>query len=419
MSRHGTACAALALLLAAVSVASCRTILVRKNNSLNGTALHDLGTAIAIANDGDTIIIGEGTWEASPDELVEELCGNCEEHATRVEASAGFVVRGKAVHLVGSGTGRTVLRTNAGYGLYFEDSDGSSVSALTITGGVRDSDGAATDGGVVARRSRVTITGVEIADNTDRADEVVVGIGGVIGREGSVLAVHDCVIRNNGWDGVALYRGATALVMDTRISDGRGAGVGVTWDAAAIVCRNEISRYWKGIGTFGSSRAVIRNNIVRDNLGWGVVATGTSTMEAANNVIVRNGNCGFALWSDAASGLFTNNVVAWNGWRDEWVCPRVGIWMNGDPAHMPLEYNDVWANVEGDYRDMDDLTGTLGNISVEPAFVGSLDFRPRAVSPLVDAGNPIFTDPDGTRSDIGISGGPAAAPPGARHERND
>ena len=410
MKSHSPARLALVVVAVLATALPARTILVRQETDSNGAALHDLEAALAVARNGDTIIVGPGTWDAVPEPFVEGLCGNCEEHGTSVEATTGFAVLGKAVRIIGAGAGRTVLRTNAGYGLYFEDSDGSHVEGLTITGGVRDPDGAATDAGIVARRSRVVIARVEIADNTDRADDVVVGIGGVMGREGAVLEIVGSEIRNNGWDGVALYRGATALIIDNSISEGRGAGIGVTWDAAAVVYRNEISGYWKGIGSFGSSRAVVRNNIVRDNLGWGVVATGTSTMEAANNVIVRNGNCGFALWSDEASGLFTNNVVAWNGWREEWVCPRVGVWMNGNPARMPVEFNDVWRNVEDDYRDMEDPTGTRGNISVAPAFAGSLDFRPLPASPLIDAGNPLFTDPDGTRSDIGAHGGPAAPP---------
>jgi len=376
-----------------------------------GTAadpFRDLQLAIDAAAQGDIVVIAEGVYAATPELLVEELCGNCEEHRTRVEATTGFVVRGKTLHIVGSGVGVTVLETNAGYGLYFEDSGGSLVSGLTITGGVRDPDGMATDAGVVARRSTVTLSGVEIADNTHQLEDVVVGIGGVMGREGAELFVIGNTIRNNGWDGVALYRGSTAFIADNEISEGRGAGIGVTWDAVATVLRNRVSGYWKGIGSFGSSRVTVRNNEVFDNLGWGIVATGTSFMEAANNVVTRNGNCGFALWSDEARGVFTNNIVAGNGWREEWVCPRVGVWANGLVANIEMSYNDVWGNAEGDYLDMDELTGVDGNVSLDPAFAGSLDFHLSPDSPCIDAGNPVFTDPDGGPSDMGSRGGPAA-----------
>ena len=92
-----------------------------------------------------------------------------------------------------------------------------------------------------------------LANNTEYFDSTVVGIGGVMVREGSEVHVEQCAIINNSWDGVALYRGATATITDCVIDSGRGAGIGVTWDAAAICLRNRISRYWKGIGTFGTA----------------------------------------------------------------------------------------------------------------------------------------------------------------------
>ncbi len=352
-----------------------------RGRGTRGSPYRDLQDSIDAAEHGDTLRILPGTYSATPVSFVESLCGNCEEHLTDVEATRGFLVQ-------------------------VEDSRGSSMTGVTITGGRRDADGMATDAGVVVRRSSVTLTGLVIADNTDRADEVVVGIGGVMGREWAEIFVTDCTISNNGWDGIALYRGAVAFIADNEISIGRGAGIGITWDASAVVLRNRISGYWKGIGTFGTSWAIVKNNAVFDNLGWGLVATGESFMEAANNVIVRNGNCGFALWSDEATGLLTNNIIAENGWREEWVCAQVGIWMNGDPSNFLFEHNDVWGNVAGDYRDMDDLTGASGNVSFDPLFADSLDFRLRPASPAIDAGDPSTVDRDGSRSDLGIYGGP-------------
>jgi parallel beta-helix repeat protein len=325
-----------------------------------------------------------------------------------VEVTIGFAVLGKGVQIVGDPSGGTILETNAGYGVYFEDSDGSIMTGLTITGGRRDADEAATDAGIVVRESVVTLRKLRIVDNTDRAEDVVVGIGGVMGREGAEIYIIENTISNNGWDGVALYRGATAVIADNRISDGRGAGIGVTWDASATILRNSISGYWKGIGSFGESRVVASNNAVFDNLGWGIVITGTSWMEATNNVVARNGNCGFALWSDEATGVFMNNIVVSNGWREEWVCPPVGVWMNGLSENVKMSYNDVWGNSAGDYRDMDDLTGAGGNISLDPTFVDSLDFHLAPESPCRDAGNPVVLDIDGSPSDMGMFGGPSA-----------
>jgi len=365
----------------------------------------DLQKAIDSANDGDQIVILPGRYEATPAPYIEDLCGNCQEHKTQVNATIGFLIKNKSLHLVGAGSEETILITNAGYGILFEKSNGSSITGVTITGGKRDPDGNATDAAVVAKFSRVTVEGNHIVDNSNRIDTVVVGIGGVFGRENSELFILNNRIEKNGWDGVALYRGASAFIVDNVISEGRGAGVGITWDASAMVLRNRVSGFWKGIGTFGNSKAVVRNNAVFDNLGWGIIATGTSFLEASNNVIVRNGNCGFAIWSQEAEGECTNNIIVKNGWKDEWVCPQVGIMNYGNYLNFSITHNNVWGNEKGNYQDLTDLTDQDGNISVDPRFLSETDFHLPPGSPLIDKGNPLFTDPDGTISDIGMYGG--------------
>ncbi|UCF04542.1 MAG: right-handed parallel beta-helix repeat-containing protein [bacterium] len=363
----------------------------------------ELQSYIDGAHDGDTLLLAEGVYAADPTAFIDSLCGNCEEHRTPVEATVGFIVRGKGIVIIGRSPSETILETNAGYGIFFDRSRGSVLAAVTVTGGRRDPDGNATDAAVVARMSRVTVTGCEIIGNTSRIDTVVVGIGGVFGREGADLYIYDNRILDTGWDGVALYRGATAVIADNEISRGRGAGIGITWDAVATVTGNRVSHFWKGIGTFGDSRAVVRGNAVCDNLGWGIIATGTSELDATGNVVNHNGNCGLAVWSETCRARFTNNIVTKNGWRKEWVCPCVGVWMNGKNKQAEFSYNDIWGNEAGNYQDLPDLTGRDGNVSIDPEFPSNSNFELPAGSPLVDAGNPLITDPDGTRSDIGIA----------------
>ncbi len=368
----------------------------------------DLQYSFDQAKDRDTILILPGTYDARPVEYVEALCGNCQEHKTQVKATRGFLIQRKSLNIIGSGEENTTLVTNAGYGVLFENSRNSLITGLKVTGGTRDPDGNATDAGIVTKFSTVMVKDAEIADNTHQLKNVIVGIGGVFGRENSEIHILNCRIQNNGWDGVALYRGATAYIADNVICDGRGAGIGITWDAVATVYRNEISGYWKGIGTFGNSRAVVRNNLVHENLGWGIIATGTSYMDAANNVITRNGNCGFAVWSAECKGVCTNNIITENGWRKEWVCPCVGIWATDINPNFPIAYNDVWNNNAGNYKDMPDQTEQNGNLSVDPLFENHTDFHLKLNSPLIDKGNPLLTDPNGSISDLGLYGGPIA-----------
>jgi hypothetical protein len=370
----------------------------------------DLQAIIDHAANGDTLKLGAKTFETRAAEFTDPLCGNCLDPQTGVSATHGFVIKNKALTLVGADREQTRLVTNAGYGLYIENADGTVIQNLTITGGVRDDDGNATDAAIVVRRSSVTIERVDIRDNADRSSDstVVVGIGGIFGREGAEMTIRDCNIINGGWDGIALYRGATAYVSDCVIKGGRGAGIGVTWDATCIAYRNEVTGFWKGIGSFGTSVVIASNNFVHDNLGWGIIGTGESSLDATNNVVHHNGNCGVAPWSTSSRGRIINNIITANGWRDQWVCPCVGVWNYGDWAKWAFRNNIVWGNKAGEYEGIWDQTELNGNLSVDPLFVGENDFRLKPESPALHAGDSTIFNVDGTRSHIGLYGGPRA-----------
>jgi hypothetical protein len=370
----------------------------------------NLQDAIDLCADGDTLFLETGIYQAVPGEFLDSLCGNCLDQKTPVTASTGFVIRNKSVVIIGAGKDSTILVTGAGYGVYFENSRWSRLMRVMVTGGVRDLDGNATDAAIVARTSRVYTEDCALADNTHRRDSVIVGIGGVFGREGAELFVSDCDIINNGWDGMALYRGATAVITDCTIRQGRGAGIGVTWDADCMALRNDISEYWKGIGSFGTSTVIAHNNLVHDNLGWGIIATGESYLDATNNVVDHNGNCGVAPWSQECSGRFVNNIITNNGWRKEWVCPCVGVWNYGDLKKWRFLNNLIWNNEAGNFKDMPDIIGKDGNISADPLFVGDGDYHLRPGSPAIGAGYQEITNHDGSPSDLGIYGGGARAP---------
>lgn len=369
----------------------------------------NLQSVINFAASGDTIVLGANkTFDAKPIAFTDQLCGNCLDPKAGAKASYGFIVKDKALTIVGQSRQTSKLVTVAGYGVYFENSPGSLLKNLTITGGKRDADGNATDAGVVVRNSKLRIESVDIRDNTNRIDSVVVGIGGVHSREGAEVVIADCNIINNTWDGVALYRGAIVTVTDCVIKDGRGAGIGVTWDGTCVAYRNEVTGFWKGIGSFGTSTVIARNNLVHDNLGWGIIATGASTMEASNNVVYHNGNCGIAPWSTEARGRFINNIIAENGWRDQWVCPCVGVWNYGDWAKWRFNNNIVWHNKAGEYQDIWDQTGMNGNLSVDPKFEPDGSFKLSSDSPGLHAGDSTVYNIDGSVSHIGLWGGPQA-----------
>ncbi|RME27482.1 MAG: hypothetical protein D6800_05040, partial [Candidatus Zixiibacteriota bacterium] len=126
-------------------------------------------------------------------------------------------------------------------------------------------------------------------------------------------------------------------------------------------------------------------------------------------------------WSIDARGRFINNIVVENGWRDQWVCPCVGVWNYGDWAKWIFHNNIVWHNKAGDYEAIWDQVGINGNLSVDPMFIGGATDSTDLMSPLMPrfflkpdsparhAGDSTIYNLDGSVSDIGLSGGPVAA----------
>jgi len=76
-----------------------------------------------------------------------------------------------------------------------------------------------------------------------------------------------------------------------------------------------------------------------------------------------------------------------------------------DTGEKPvIQYNNVW-NVDQKYKG---FTPDSTNLSVDPMMVdeGNSDFHLQMFSPLIDKGDPNILDKDGSRSDIGLFGGP-------------
>lgn len=392
----------------------------------------DLQAAIDAAPGGSTVVLMPGRYEAVPRAMTEAIGGNTQKPATEVKFMAGFVVSGKSLEIIGMSSGETVLVTNAGYGVYVVDSARFRLTGVTVTGGRRDDTGDACDAAVVIRRSSAEIDHCQLRDNTHYYEDKVVGIGGVFVRDGGDAHIHHNAIINNTWDGIALYRGAHAVIHDNFIYGGRGAGIGVTWDATADVYRNIISAYWKGIGSFGESMVSVRNCIVTDLAGWGIIATGESRMDAINNTIVRMGNVGFAGWESSAQLKMINNISYNSGTVEQWVAPRVGLWMNCAPANYRVLNNCIWGSTEANYLGMEDPTGTFGNITADPMFItGKLNlpegatpattsfaivpddlfeqigggYRLQVGSPCLGVGFESYVNPDGSASDLGAFGG--------------
>lgn len=320
--------------------------------------------------DSVDVRVQPGAYHLSPRLIVDSTCGNCENPDTPVQATAGLHLRGASIRLVGPADGSAILFTHAGYGLFFDGCADGHVENLTITGGERDTNGNATDAALVAKNSRVTILNNLITNNigdSARVRTTIVGIMGICGRENSHLIISGNRIIRNSWDGIALYRGAEAVIENNvvdgvdmargeRIGGGRGVGIGVTWNGKATIRHNLVTRYWKGIGVFVDAVATVQENIVEDILTWGIAYwdadRGMPVGIIERNVIYKTGACGASITRSRegeAPGRFVGNIVvetAHNPKYDapDYYCYQCALALHAVPRDFVIEGNLFYNN---------------------------------------------------------------------------
>jgi hypothetical protein len=334
---RGAKRAGLALVLG-LAVPLCIPALGTASETVRLAPGESLGAAIlrAAARPGTVLELAPGDYSLSPTPYTDPTCGNCEDPKQPIPATLGARVSGEGVVLRGPGAagadssrGEARIVTHAGYGLLFEDCRDCRIEGVTVTGGVRDTCGRATDAAIVVRRSTLTIDRCRIAENIGDSATVartVVGVMGICGREGSDFAVRGCEILRNSWDGIALYRDAQARVSECVIDGvdwgargpacgGRGVAIGMTWNARGEVVGNLVRRYWKGIGIFVDAEATVRENIVEDVLTWGITLwdaeKGRPFGDIQWNAVYRTGACGISVTRGLADGR-AGSIVAHN-----------------------------------------------------------------------------------------------------------
>jgi hypothetical protein len=245
--------------------------------------------------------------------------------------------------------------------------------------------------------------------------------------------------------GIAL-RASNIKVYKNHFFNIRG-GVDV-FTSNSIVRKNEIyiltDQAGEGISimaiTDNYSPLIDSNNIL--TIGDGIVKSLGSRPRIINNSISLRGGKGIWLSVSDSAYIFNNRIFVKSGGRaiDQNVVPYLQLFNNyctgniGDAisilpvnsvknnvvtnanrgvvfmgsGNFNFHYNDIWNN----NINYTGYTPDSTNISVDPMIVnddstqGALDFHLQKYSPLIDAGDPNILDKDGTRSDIGLYGGP-------------
>jgi probable HAF family extracellular repeat protein len=201
------------------------------------------------------------------------------------------------------------------------------------------------------------------------------------------------------------------LISENRVDDAGGGGVAVVGSGIALVQGNTIARNCVGnlteggdgggILVQGGTNTVISDNFIINNRGhgaggisWSAPPSGVGPV-IVNNTIVVGENDGTTIANGYSydQTQVVNNILIAAGHQDA-LDFSVGV--------VPmLKANDVFSSFGVAYGNGEpDLTGSNGNISVDPAFVDPLngDFHLRPESACIDAG--ANTAPDLPTTDV-------------------
>ena len=181
---------------------------------------------------------------------------------------------------------------------------------------------------------------------------------------------------------------------------GNNAGIRTYFSPSNII--NNIIAGNKAYGIYilySDSR--VKNNLIYNNGSYGIYNS-YSGPEIINNTITENLE---GIYSFVSRVLVKNNIIATN--------INAGIhWIetpdNQREVEPVLSYNLVWGN----NKDYINVSPGDGDISEDPMFpnLGKLDARLKESSPAIDKGDEDqnYSDPDGSRGDMGAYGGPLA-----------
>ncbi len=254
-----------------------------------------------------------------------------------------------------------------------------------------------------------------VFDDNGCSDGLTENVGGAFYVENSTLVMNGGHISGGSivYQGAALYALDSAIILeDVEFSNNLAANSG-----GAVMAFN---------GSFSSSGSLFSGNSCLSGSGGGLNCEGTA-LNVTNSYFKDNTslNLGGGLVATNASGkiensLFRQNTSGSGGGlivltsdefqiRNNIVMDNQGGGLQAAGEFMVANFNNVVDNLPSNYGG-----GTAGafDLSLDPLFVDSAagDFGLGQYSPCVDSGQDDVgcLDPDGSRADMGLLGGPGA-----------
>ena len=335
---------------------------------------------INAASDGDTVLVSPGTY-------IENI--NFMGKAITVRSSNGA----KSTIIDGGGNGSVVTFNHS-------EAKSSVLKGFTIQNGRAD-EGA----GIAVEGSSPTITSNTISHNGGcNGMGIGVGFGSpVITKNKITFNAQTGCSGGIGGGGISLRGAASAQILSNTIANNSigssGGGIGLWASGTPLIQGNLIQNnvaggVGGGISMFNQADANIINNVIRKNRapqGGGIywlTPYGTRGPYLVNNTLANNDSTstqGSEIYADGydINALIINTIVIGKIGQTAIFC---GDFNDLNPPGM--RFNDVYNPSGSTYGGIcTDPTGSNGNISADPLFVGRANFRLKAGSPAIDAGD--------------------------------
>ncbi len=327
------------------------------------------------------------------------------DHADRICVASGTYVEtvnfgGKTLEVVGVAGPRSTVIDAGGADSAVEfhnlETSTSLLEGFAVTGG-------SLHGLYITGETTPTLRQLHIRDNAEA--------GVYVSHLDGALELEDIVVEDNA-TGISLSWSFNVYI-DNAVIAGNGPGAGVSLDMSglgishAALVRNSAYGMYLSRGYVTITNALVAKN----KAGWneascGICATNVQHSElfASNLAVIDNSTYGSGTGIEITNGSFSvTNVTATDN-------AGTGIWVGAAPG--TVTYCNLHGNDDGGSH-----VGAYGNVDEMPYFENMdhpdpllWDLHISQGSPLVNAGSTdaAYNDPDASRSDIGMYGGPEA-----------
>jgi hypothetical protein len=336
---------------------------------------------INAASMGDTVLVAPGTYNENV---------NFNGKAITVTSSAGTKTT-----VIDGGRRGTVVVFNSG------ETITSVLSGFTLQNGSGNAGCCSEGGGIAVFGSSPTIK-----DNVITKNQACYAGNGIAVGGGSPVIVSNVITKNFdancssiGGGGISIIGSSSAQVLGNTISGNftstDGGGIAL-WSANAVLIQNNVvsgniaGSNGGGISMFNdTSSVVIVQNLIKGNrapIGNGVYWSNPPSTFVSNTITDSPLSAGGStVWADGFGypvQIVNNIIVAIGGGINAFTCNYA------DFPSQAFTFNDAFSTKGAAYSGMcTDQTGTNGNISANPTFSGSGNFRLRGGSPAIDAGS--------------------------------